>query len=163
MVGETEGDGQEKENFRFPENRVESQTPAAVDYSKDVKSLQAERRQVMFQSADWVRVDGSQTDFIPDSKPTAVKEPMDIPRMTWNRSGNVIAAVDESGKMFITPASEDLRSQLSEAGFTHDERLGVPFSHNEKPVHPDAAARWQSAIDSRNRQAAGKEKTDIVA
>ena len=63
--------------------------------------------------------------------------------LTWNRHHDTLAAIGADGRLYVTPWTQKKEDQLRSLFNNRDESLGVPFSGNEMPAHPDVRRRWE--------------------
>lgn len=72
--------------------------------------------------------------------------------MTWNRNGDVVAAVSPNGNLFVAPWTKRTEDKLTSLGFKKDEEIGVPLSRGQMPVHSEIKNRWLSKLGSASRE-----------
>ncbi|MFA6391683.1 MAG: hypothetical protein WCW66_02905 [Patescibacteria group bacterium] len=63
---------------------------------------------------------------------------------TYKMDSGVIAYVDEEGRLFVAPATEERREAIKKSGYTENQELHVPLIHGEIIADEDERGNWDN-------------------
>ena len=109
----------------------------------DAKNDEAAKMKEIMDSADWESPAGT---MVGDSQnEEMVAQDLTAAAFTYNKNNDVIAIGSADRKVLVAPWTPQLEEKLGAAGFTRDEKMGVPYSSWNQPTHPDINKRWVDA------------------
>ena len=129
-------------------------SPEAEEFYKMAEQKKQEDFEKILKGAPWENPAGTEISEGPGTE--KVVEDIHHAPFEYNKNNGVLALTTPEGSVLVTPWTADLEKQLTNAGFSYNQEIMVPYSRGDNPTHPDIKKRWAVA----HKEVQGKGKTE---